>query len=295
MTAGSGTCTVKISQAGNSNYNPATTVTETTNASLATQQVSFTGAPATAVYGTIFTISATSNAPITPTITGNSVCSVSGSTVTIQAASGTCTLTATWNGNGNYALAKATQSTTAEKATPTVTWATPAAITYGTALSATQLDASSATAGTFKYTPASGKVLDAGNQVLSVTFTPTSKTDYNSVTTTVTLDVLAAATTTTVTSPDANITLSKTGSASTTVDFTVSSYKPTGSVTVTAGPASCTGTVSSGTGKGSCKLTFTSANTYTISASYPGDPNHTASNNTSQSPAITVTVNPYVK
>ncbi len=67
-------------------------------------------------------------------------------------------------------------------------------------------------------------------------------------------------------------------------------------MTVTAGPASCTGTVSSGTGKGSCKLTFTSApDTYTISASYAGDPNHTGSNNSTQSPAVTVTVNPYVK
>ena len=42
------------------------------------------------------------------------------------------------------------------KATPAITWATPAAIPYGTALSATQLDASSTVAGTFVYTPAAG-------------------------------------------------------------------------------------------------------------------------------------------
>ena len=71
------------------------------------------------------------------------------------------------------------------KATPTITWATPAAITYGTALSATQLNASSTVAGTFVYTPAAGAVLTAGPQTLSVTFTPTDSTDYTTATATV--------------------------------------------------------------------------------------------------------------
>ena len=47
--------------------------------------------------------------------------------------------------------------TTTPKITPTITWATPAAITYGTALSATQLNADAGVAGTFVYTPASGR------------------------------------------------------------------------------------------------------------------------------------------
>ena len=67
------------------------------------------------------------------------------------------------------------------KATPVVTWATPADITYGTASGATQLNASSGTvAGTFTYTPASGTVLNAGlAQVLSVHFVPTDTANYN--------------------------------------------------------------------------------------------------------------------
>ena len=52
-------------------------------------------------------------------------------------------------------------------ATPTITWATPAAITSGTALSATQLDATASVPGTFTYTPAAGTVLGAGTQTLS--------------------------------------------------------------------------------------------------------------------------------
>ncbi|MBT0895788.1 hypothetical protein KI811_18470, partial [Geobacter hydrogenophilus] len=59
------------------------------------------------------------------------------------------------------------------KQVPTITWTAPAAITYGTALSATQLNASAGTvAGTFTYSPALGTVLNAGSQTLSVTFTP---------------------------------------------------------------------------------------------------------------------------
>jgi len=38
---------------------------------------------------------------------------------------------------------------TINQATPTISWATPAAITYGTALSTTQLNASSTVAGSF--------------------------------------------------------------------------------------------------------------------------------------------------
>src|ERR1035438_6837077 len=61
--------------------------------------------------------------------------------------------------------------------TPTITWAKPAAIPYGTALSAVQLNASSGgVAGTFTYVPAVGAVLTAGTQTLSVTFAPTDTT-----------------------------------------------------------------------------------------------------------------------
>jgi len=59
---------------------------------------------------------------------------------------------------------------------PTITWTAPAAITYGTALSATQLNATANFAGTFTYAPASGTVLAAGTQSLSAAFTPSDPT-----------------------------------------------------------------------------------------------------------------------
>jgi hypothetical protein len=71
------------------------------------------------------------------------------------------------------------------KLTPTITWANPSDIVYGTTLSSTQLDATAEVPGTFVYTPAAGTLLGAGqNQTLSVTFTPTDTTDFTTATAT---------------------------------------------------------------------------------------------------------------
>jgi YVTN family beta-propeller protein len=81
--------------------------------------------------------------------------------------------------------------TTAVRAT--VTWANPASITYGTALSGTQLNATANTPGTFVYDPLAGRALNAGNgQTLSVTFTPNDTANFSPATATVTIDVSKA-------------------------------------------------------------------------------------------------------
>jgi hypothetical protein len=56
---------------------------------------------------------------------------------------------------------------------PTLPWATPSAITYGTALGAQQLNANSTVAGTFVYSPSAGTVMSTGPHTLMATFTPT--------------------------------------------------------------------------------------------------------------------------
>ena len=89
----------------------------------------------------------------------------------------------------DYTTATKTVTLVVDKKTPTITWGNPAAITYGTPLSLTQLDAKTGPAGTFVYTPAKGTVLGAGSHTLSVTFTPTDTTDYNTATKTATLVV----------------------------------------------------------------------------------------------------------
>ncbi|MCA6383184.1 MAG: T9SS type A sorting domain-containing protein [Cytophagales bacterium] len=78
------------------------------------------------------------------------------------------------------------------KVRPDISWNNPKDVVYGTALSNTQLNATSNVEGAFVYTPASGTVLNAGNQDLSVTFIPTDLINYSTITKKVTLNVTKA-------------------------------------------------------------------------------------------------------
>ena len=70
-----------------------------------------------------------------------------------------------------------------------ITWPTPAAITYLTPLSGTQLDASASEPGSFSYDPGMGTEFAAGPQTLHATFTPTDTKDYSVTMVQVTLQV----------------------------------------------------------------------------------------------------------
>ncbi|HKQ51821.1 MAG TPA: MBG domain-containing protein, partial [Pyrinomonadaceae bacterium] len=99
----------------------------------------------------------------------------------------------TFDGNTNYNPDSGSVSIDISKATPSINWSNPANITYGTALSATQLNATAATAGTFTYTPAAGTVLASGNgRNLHVDFVPTDTTNYNNASADVSINVLSA-------------------------------------------------------------------------------------------------------
>ncbi|MGD0548479.1 MAG: hypothetical protein ABR991_11715 [Terracidiphilus sp.] len=78
----------------------------------------------------------------------------------------------------DYASAADSVTLLVRQAAPVLSWNPPAAISYGTALSATQLDAHATVPGNFSYSPALGTILNAGSQTLSVTFTPSNATDY---------------------------------------------------------------------------------------------------------------------
>jgi hypothetical protein len=73
-----------------------------------------------------------------------------------------------------------------------ITWANPASITYGTKLSATQLNATANVEGTFYYSPALGNTLSVGTKTLTVYFTPTDTDNYPYAQKTVSLVVLPA-------------------------------------------------------------------------------------------------------
>jgi hypothetical protein len=96
--------------------------------------------------------------------------------------------------SANYAITYlAGTLTITNKLVPTVTWATPTSIVYGTALSSAQLNAGANVSGTFAYTPSFGTVLGAGSeQTLSVTFTPTDTANYAPVTETRLIEVSKA-------------------------------------------------------------------------------------------------------
>jgi len=298
ITSGSGTCKVIASQPGNSNYLAAVPRSESTAVLSATPTVTFTGAPATAQYGSMFTLVATTNstASVIITATNPSTCALSGSsspaTVTILKGSGTCKFTASWPADADYSFATLSQTTAATRLASVITWATPAPITYGMALGSAQLDATASTAGNFTYSPAVGRIESVGTSTLKVTFTPSS-TNYTTTSDTVMLQVVAQPTTTSITSASSTtVTMNRNGVATSIVDFSVAGYKPTGAVSLVASTGEvCSGSVSAATGDGSCKLTFTTTGPRTITATYEGDLNHTGSN--SDTETVTVTVNPF--
>ena len=104
------------------------------------------------------------------------------------ATSSTLTLNAvTTNGVGGYRvvitnMAGSVTSSVAvlavNRLVPALTWNPPAAITYGTTLSAAQLNAATTPAGSYAYSPAAGTLLAAGTRTLNVTFTPSDSSVY---------------------------------------------------------------------------------------------------------------------
>jgi hypothetical protein len=76
-----------------------------------------------------------------------------------------------------------------EKSPTIITWPTPSAISYGTALSDAQLNATASVAGTFVYTPSAGHVLAPGSYTLTASFTPSDTEQSAAAQATVVLEV----------------------------------------------------------------------------------------------------------
>ena len=253
LSAGSHTLSVTFTPTNTTDYTPQTaTVTLVVNQA----NLNVTANNQTITYGSTV-------APYTATITGfvngdTLATAVTGTpSLTTSPASptaaGTYTITAA-NGSlaaSNYSFSFVNGTLKITQATPTITWANPANIVYGTPLSATQLNATASVPGAFAYSPVSGTVLAAGTQSLSVTFTPTDATDYTTATKTVSITVTKAVLTVTA----ANQTI--------TYGSTVAPYTATITGYVNGDPSSVvTGTPSLTTSPASP----TAAGTYTITA-----------------------------
>jgi sugar lactone lactonase YvrE len=172
LSAGAHTLTVTFTPTDTANY-ASSSATVTLAVSKANPSLSWTS-PAAITYG-----AALSSKQLDATV------NIAG-TFTYRPAAGTVLkagvrpLSVTFNPTDftDFDKASASVNLTVNQVTPVITWAKPAAIVYGTALSATQLNATANVPGAFTYTPAAGTILKAGHQTLNVTFTPTDPTDY---------------------------------------------------------------------------------------------------------------------
>ena len=176
-------------------------------------------------------------------------------------------------------------------ATPVITWATPAAITYGTALSTTQLNASASVAGSFVYTPSAGMVLTAGSQTLSVTFTPTDNVDFTTAVSNVTLTVSKAAPSVGVTLSSSSISTAQPLTVKVTVSGTGGAATPTGTIALVAGSYSSQQTLVAGVATFNLAAATLPVGSYTLTATYSADSassaNYTAA---SQNASLAVTL-----
>ncbi len=173
--------------------------------------------------------------------------------------------------SADYDPASATVSLTVTKVSPGVTWATPSPIVYGTALTALQLNANSGgVAGTFVYSPAVGTILTTGTQVLTVTFTPTSSTNYLPTTRTVSLTVNPASVVATLTASPNPSTLQ--GAVTFQSTFVSPVGAPTGTVSFKDGNT-VLGSATLSAGKASFATSALTVGTHTITAVYSGDSN----------------------
>ena len=128
-----GTCLIQATKAADATYESTTSAAATFTFTKATQAITFTD-PADITYGTSpSSLSATSTSTLTVAFTTETsgVCTVSGTTVTIVSA-GTCTLNANQAGNANHeAASQVVQSFTIAKATQSISFTTPSAMTVG--------------------------------------------------------------------------------------------------------------------------------------------------------------------
>ncbi len=188
---GAGTCTIIAQQSGNAAWTFAADVSR-----------SFTvaKAPATITLGTEYTFDGTpkySTAVTNPNgLSGLTVSySLAGSPVSDPVNAGTYQVLATLN-NPNYVATPTNGTLTINPAVPVINWSSPAAITQGTPLGSTQLNATATgvggatLSGNFVYLPAAGTLLAAGTQPLSVEFIH-STGNYSRVIKTVSITVTA--------------------------------------------------------------------------------------------------------
>lgn len=163
------------------------------------------------------------------------------------------------------------------KATPTINWAAPSPIIYGTALGPSQLGVTAISPysgqslpGSFSYSPGAGSILGVGAYTLSVNFTPSDTTDWNVASSSVSLQINKASPLVSVTCFPNPVAYDAGYSC---IASTSLGALATGTITwTTNGAFSGTSTLSSGVTSLS-GIASVAPGTITIGASYSGDAN----------------------
>jgi len=265
---GAGSCTITASQAGNANYYAAPDVPQAFDIDKADQTIVVdTAAPASAVYNATFDVAAHATSGLDVAITTSGVCTVTvggTNTATVKMTSGTGTCTVHYNqaGGPNYnAAPEATESTTAAKATQTITLNAGSPLTYNTTETLTTSGSSGTGAVTFGLT--SGPCTLTGDQLKA-----NSGTGSCVVETTIAADdnYFQATDDATVTLAKATQTITLNAGSpltyNTTETLTTSGSSGTGAVTfgLTSGPCTVTGDqLKANSGTGSCVVEATIA------------------------------------
>jgi PASTA domain len=103
--AGAGSCTVTAAQAGDGNYNPAPSVSQTFDIDKANQEITFDPLDNMAFGDPDFTVSASADSDLTVSFSAVGKCTVRGKRVHLTGP-GSCTLTASQPGNANFNAAE---------------------------------------------------------------------------------------------------------------------------------------------------------------------------------------------
>ena len=254
---GVGAVTVEASQAGSGNYAAATAITHNFLVQPATPLLSWTN-PVTVVYGTVLD---TNQLNAVASVPGNFSYSPDAGTILD---SGTNLLSVVFvpDDSMDYSSVTNTVELVVLPTSPTLTWAEPTPIVFGTALDGNQLNATAPGVGTFAYIPDFGAVLDAGANLLSVHFT-SSSSNYLDADASISLTILPAA----QTIEFAGVPNQVFGAAPVLLTATSSSGLPV-TFAVISGPATVNGS----------RLRITGVGAVTVQASQAGSGNYAAAN-----------------
>ncbi len=123
---GAGSCTVTASQAGDSNFEPASAVEQTFTINKAAQAISFTQPAPIAYNSQPVQLKATASSGLAVTYSGVGACTVSTAGLVTPTAAGNCVITASQAGSGNYEAASSVTRTLVIEGIATTIKLTPA-------------------------------------------------------------------------------------------------------------------------------------------------------------------------